>query len=213
MIDLETGEITETSEQSTAIAKRDPRQDPAIIALGDQAQRIGIYAISLQIQSPGDAKTAADELSAVTLLKKRLDAFKHNYKAPLLEYARNLDNIFALIAGPLDQANSTIRKKLLDYQAEEQRRQQEEQALATPFMSPEPSDPPPKATIPTRARLGTVSYVAQVDKAAVDKAIAGGIAAIPGIHIWFEPRWKVLDIKKVPAEYKHQATRLPVPLR
>jgi hypothetical protein len=57
--------------------------------------------------------------------------------------------------------------------------------------------------------------MAQVDKEAVDKAIAANLPdlamptmSIPGIAIWFEPRWKVLDIKKVPDQFKKVGTRV-----
>jgi hypothetical protein len=35
-----------------------------------------------------------------------------------------------------------------------------------------------------------------------------GITEIPGLVIWHEPKWKVLNLKHVPEEYKKPATRV-----
>ena len=47
-----------------------------------------------------------------------------------------------------------------------------------------------------------------IDREKVDQAVAKGCQEIPGIYIWFEPKWKVLNLKMVPEEYKRKNTRL-----
>ena len=79
-----------------------------------------------------------------------------------------------------------------------------------PVAMPEPPKPIeiPDEQKRVRSDVGTLGFTWVLDKAKVEAALTNGVREIPGIHIWLEPKYKVLDLKKVPEEYKQQSTRV-----
>ena len=59
-----------------------------------------------------------------------------------------------------------------------------------------------------RSDIGTVSFVAQVDREKVQAAVDAGVREIPGVVIYPVWTFKVLDLKAVPEEYRKVGTRV-----
>jgi len=174
----------------------------------------------------------------VANLNKAIEEKRRTYKAPLLEYARRIDAAFVFITSPLEAADKPLRQKLIDYnqkiEAERQRiidiNRLKEQATFLELEAEAARDsgqeapPQPKLErIPEiapehfRADIGAVGITTTIDRDKVDFAVAQDVAQlrttdlikeIPGIYVWFEPEWKVLNLKMVPEEYKRKNTRL-----
>ena len=220
-----------TAEMNTpagmALVRIDPGADAVIIALGTEILRINRYAQITQVIDQDTARSATNDLGMVANLKKAIEEKRRNYKAPLLEYAKRIDAAFVFITSPLEAADKTLRQKLIDYnqkiEAERQRiidinRLKEQAAFLEAEAaqdSGQEAPPQPKLErIPDiapehfRADIGAVGITTTIDREKVDQAVAKGCKDIPGIYIWFEPKWKVLNLKLVPEEYKRKNTRL-----
>jgi len=210
----------------TALVRLNPGADEKIMALSDEILKIFLYANSLQVTTTEEAKMATNDLTSISNMKKAIEEKRKEYKAPILDYGRQIDHAFEMVAAPLESADKMLRQKLLTYnqkiEAERQRlidinRLKEEtarlEAEAARAKGQEPPPPPALVDVPdernhVRADIGTTSTQRIIDKEKVDEAVAKGCKEIPGIHIWFEPRWKVLNLKTVPRDYLRQYTRV-----
>lgn len=214
-------------EADAALIRINPARDEKIIALSREIDVIAAYASRAQVTNPQEAKTASADLTAIASLKKAIEEKRREYKAPILECGREIDRVFELIAGPLNSADQTLRTKLLTYNQEIERQRQEaielnrlkeelarrETAQAQANGEPPPA-PPALVPVPDertryRSEIGIASITWVLDHDKVENAIRNqGVTEIPGLVIWFEPKWKVLNIKHVPEEYKKPTTRI-----
>jgi hypothetical protein len=129
----------------------------------------------------------------------------------------------------LAEEKARIEKEIAERKAREEReaweKEQREARLIAEALNeapPEPPPPPPPAPVVeapktievpdqqkhVRAEAGTLGFTWVLDKEKVEAALLAGVQEIPGVHIWFEPKYKVLDLKRVPEEYKRQSTRV-----
>ena len=89
-----------------------------------------IKANQLQVQTPEQAKDAADLLKAIVSTKKNMEAKRKQYTAPLLESKKAIDDDFKKMSEPLANAEAAIKKKIGAFHDEEERRLAAERAKA-----------------------------------------------------------------------------------
>lgn len=189
------------------------REDQRIIEWRQEIGKLLCYAQAAEIKDLESAQVATNDLAGIASLTKEIEGVRKDIKAPILEAGRVVDSFFNRLTEDLKSAKSTYDKKMADYHAEQERIRKEAETINRVVEAPVVDVPDQQKHV--RAEAGTVTFMAQVDKEAVDKAIAANLPdlamptmSIPGIAIWFEPRWKVLDIKKVPDQFKKVGTRV-----
>jgi MarR-like DNA-binding transcriptional regulator SgrR of sgrS sRNA len=189
------------------------REDQRIIEWRQEIGKLLCYANAAEVKDLDTAREATNDLTAIASLDREIEGVRKDIKAPILEAGRVVDSFFNRLTEDLKSAKSTYDRKMAAYHAEQERIRKEAEAINKAVEAEVVEVPDQQKHV--RAETGTVTFMAQVDKEAVDKAIAANLPdlamptmSIPGIAIWFEPRWKVLDIKKVPDQFKKVGTRV-----
>jgi hypothetical protein len=128
----------------------------------------------------------------------------------------------------LAEEKARIEREIAERQAREERERLEKEQREAEIIAKVLNEPPPPPLVyqpapvveqpkplevpdqqkHVRSEAGTLGFTWVLEKEKVEAALANGIREIAGLVIWLEPRYKVLDIKKVPEEYKRQSTRV-----
>ena len=178
--------------EETALVKVRPQSDEAVIALHEQSLKLEQYAVALLITTDGDIKSATNDLSIISGLKKSIEEKRKEYTQPINDHLKAVNEAFTMFTVPLVRADKATRQKILDYRAEQERRRQEVEEIARlereaaerkaaltgePVVIPEVVEAAPAAPNHYRAEMGTL-----------------GTATIR--------KWEVADFSLVPDEYK-----------
>lgn len=183
--------MTETN-LNTALVKVKPEADEAVIALHEQSLKLEQYATALVITNDGDIKSATNDLSIISGLKKAIEEKRKEYTQPINDHLKAVNEAFKAFTEPLTQADKITRTKILDYRAEQERQRQEAEDIARterelaerkaaltgePVVVPEVVEAAPAAPDRYRTEMGTLG------KMTIRK-------------------WEVVDLSLVPDEYK-----------
>jgi len=184
--------VQENIELTTALVKVRPQADEAVIALHEQSLKLEQYATALVITSDNDIKSATNDLSIISGLKKAIEEKRKEYTQPINDHLKAVNEAFKAFTEPLVNADKVTRGKILDYRAEQDRRHQEALQIAwlereaaerraaltgEPVVVPEAVEATPAPPTHYRAEMGTLG------KAGIRK-------------------WEVVDLELVPNEYK-----------
>lgn len=176
----------------TALVKVKPEVDQAVIALHEQSIKLEQYAMALVITSDGDIKSATNDLSIISGLKKAIEEKRKEYTQPINEHLKAINEAFKTLTEPLSSADKITRQKILDYRGEQERQRQEAEKIAQlereaaerkaaltgePIVVPEVVEAPPAAPNHYRTEMGTLGQ----------RMIR---------------KWELLDMSQVPEEYK-----------
>jgi len=179
-------------ELNTALVKVKPEADEAVIALHEQSLKLEQYATALVIANDGDVKSATNDLSIISGLKKAIEEKRKEYTQPINDHLKAVNEAFKAFVEPLTQADKITRTKILDYRAEQDRRRQEAEEIARleweaaerkaaltgePVVVPEVVEAAPEAPDRYRAEMGTLGKMTL-------------------------RKWEVVDLSLVPDEYK-----------
>lgn len=124
-------------ETAIATIRVKPQQDPAVVALSEQAERLLNIAKNRVITRDTDLTPATEDLSVIAKVKKTLSEIKANYVKPIKSHLDDVNAAFNMILKPLEEADSVTRTMMLSYrraveeranQAAELNRQAEELA-------------------------------------------------------------------------------------
>lgn len=108
-----------------AIININPREDLAVIELKSHAESLLDYALKRTIVSDADVKTATEDLSLVSTLKKAIEAKRTEYTGPINTHLKAVNEAFKLLTNPLEVADKTTRDKILAYRREQERKARE----------------------------------------------------------------------------------------
>ncbi len=176
--------------ETTALIQVYPHGERDVIGLLNEAQKVADKAKAFSITSEADVKLATNDLSIIAGLKKKIEAKKKEYLAPLEQYKKDITFAFAQLLDPITFSDKTLREKTSAYLAEVRRKQEEatriaEEEAALARRKAELTGEAVKETemIPTpsvltthRAELGTAS---QMD-------------------VW---KWEIIDPNLIPRHY------------
>lgn len=182
-------------QQSTAVINIEPKQDEVVLKLGNEAIRVWEYARKLEVKTTEDVRHATEDLSLISTIRKRLEEKRREFVQPLDEHRKAIQEKFKTITGPVDEADKLLRDKILAFNTEQRRLQEEaerarqliEEAKAIQQGLTEQTgevfeEPPeivaPAATPVQRAYTGTGSMTTRRNR-----------------------KWEVVDLVQVPHEY------------
>ena len=178
--------------EEKALVKVKPQADEAVIALHEQSLKLEQYATALVIANNDNVKSATNDLSIISGLKKAIEEKRKEYSQPINDHLKAVNEAFKVFTEPLNQADQITRRKILDYRAEQECRRQEVEEIARlereaaerkaaltgePIVEPGVIETPPTAPDHYRAEMGTLGKMA--------------------IH-----KWEVLDFSLIPDLYK-----------
>lgn len=187
------GEIeTETVlESETTLALR-PGEDIEAHGFFEEAQKLLGYATALAITSDEIVKSATNDLSIISTLKKAMDDKRKTLLAPLKAQMDDIRETYNYLMAPVLEADKITRGKILAYRQEQERKRQEAEDIARmereaaerkaaltgePVVVPEAVEGPAAAPDRYHAEMGTLG-----------KSL---------LH-----KWEVLDFALVPDQYK-----------
>lgn len=113
----------------TAFVKVQPEQDAQVMAFYNEALGLMKFAESRVIQKVEDLKPATDDLSIIARLKKAMEAKRKDYLSPFQDHIKEVNETYKRLMEPIEQADKITRGKILDFQAEQARRQAEAEAI------------------------------------------------------------------------------------
>lgn len=182
------------------------REDERVIAWRQQIASHLRYAQAAQVTDQESARLAAADMTVMATLAKDIEGARKDCKAPILEAGRIVDQYFVRLTEDLMSARSTYQRKITLYHAEVERVRKEAEAINESVGEAVVDVADPQKRV--RSDIGTVTFVAQVDKEKVQAAIDAGVREIPGLHIYPVWTFKVLELKRVPEEYRTTGTRV-----
>lgn len=122
--------MMETGSETTLVRLK-PEIDPEVVAFYKQALSLRDYAEKRVIVAAGDLKVATEDLALISRLKKALEEKRKEYLKPLQDHVRSINVSFQLLTEPVEAADLITRKKILAYQAEQERIRQEQERINT----------------------------------------------------------------------------------
>ena len=180
------------TEVTTALVNIKPEADKAVIALYEQSLKLEQYALALVITDMDNIKSATNDLSIISGLKKAIEEKRKEYTQPINEHLKAVNEAFKSFTEPLNRTDQITRHKILDYRNEQERIRQEQErinklkaeaALAELALKgeveelPEPIEVTPEQPTRYRAEMGTTSMM----------------------DVW---KYEVTDFALLPDEYK-----------
>lgn len=180
------------AQETSALIEVRPQADESVIALYEQSVKLEQYATALVITSDDNVKSATNDLSIISGLKKSIEEKRKDYTQPINEHLRAVNEAFKQFTEPLLNADKITRSKIMDYRAEQERQRQEaekinrlriEAAEAEMRLKGELTEP--VGLVETKPEQPSHYYT--------------GSGALGTATIW---KWEVIDPTLVPDEYK-----------
>ncbi len=104
----------------TALLKVSPQSDESVKALEVEVRGLLHYAEVRAIATDADVKTATEDLSLLSKLKKAIADKRKDWLTPIKNHLDAVDAVFKSLSTPLDQADKLTRSKILAYRAEQE---------------------------------------------------------------------------------------------
>ena len=97
-----------------------PGRDGSVQMMITQVEGIKKWADKRIVSTLADVKSATDDLTIISNLKKALEEKRKEYVSPLNEHVKAINATFKRISQPLDDADKTTRGKILAYRKEQE---------------------------------------------------------------------------------------------
>lgn len=185
----------EPSEPITVVVMVKPSDDQVVKALQEQVLGLRHYATTRSIQSTEDIQKATDDLSLMAKLKKAVKEKMDEYLAPLNTHVKEVKSAFALLLGPLEEADTTTRSKILAYKAEQDRLRQEQEEINR--LKAEAAEKEAALAEGTGEKPEAPELIEVA--APAPKKVYSEVGASTTIMV---RKWEVVDKSQVPDEYK-----------
>ena len=179
------------SEQLDTQIVQVPEANITIESFQEQVDKLLVYSQARVVVYDEDAKGATDDLSMISSLKKNIEERRKEYVGPLNDKVKAINNLFKTITEPLEQADQITRRKVLDYRAEQERKQREAEAInqAKQDIARREMELNGEITVDTTP----------VDVPQVAKITRGALGTAGTARVW---KWQVEDFTKIPDQFK-----------
>jgi len=117
------------TEETTALIKINPRIDNEVLSFHNEALKLQEYAEARVIATAGDLKPATDDLSIIARVKKALEEKRKEYVKPLQEHVKEINETFKSLMGPIEQADTVTREKILAFQSKQKLIREEQEKI------------------------------------------------------------------------------------
>lgn len=168
-----------------------PTADPQTVQLSETGPGLLNKAKAIVISDEKTCTAASEGLVVIKDALTKLEERRKFFVKPLKDHARNIDQFFARLSEPVEQADQILRAKVLAYRdalaktAEEERSKLVEQAVE----AHESGDTVTSAALATQAE--TIAAPAK-------RLDAGGLGTVGTSKVW---KFEVTNEREVPREY------------
>ena len=114
----------------TATLQINPGQDPKVIAFQEEVRSICAFMEKAVVSSREDVTLITNDLAVVSALTKTIDARRREFTDPLRAHERSINDLFATITGPLNEAYKAGKRKIIEFNQEQERIRQEAELTA-----------------------------------------------------------------------------------
>lgn len=180
------------AEENTVLVKVKPQTDEAVIALHGQSLKLEQYAVALVIASNDDIKSATNDLSIISGLKKVIEDKRKEYTQPINEHLKAVNEAFKVFTEPLVNADKVTRQKILDYRHEQERIRQEQERINQMRLEAAHAEMELKGELTESVEL----VETQSEQPNHYRTEAGTLGRM------LVRKWEVVDLSLVPDEYK-----------
>lgn len=150
-----------------------------------KANKASKYADTLKVKTPEDEKKAIKELSQINKVGDEIAEKKNAIMRPLLDATKSTRELFKPLEDSVTSAVNTIKRKLIDYRTEQEKKANEA-----------------KAKIEARVEKGTIKVETAVKKLNEAPTLEKSVGTDEGaVQYKTVRKARVIDAKKVPAEY------------
>jgi hypothetical protein len=113
----------------SALVITNPREDLAIMALYDEANKLLEYANNRVIATLDDTKLATNDLSLISRLKKAMESKRKDYLLPFQEHVKEVNDIYKALMAPVETADMVTRNKVMAFNREQERIKAEQEKI------------------------------------------------------------------------------------
>ena len=181
----------EEAKESTALTLR-PGADVEIINYYNEALQLLEYAEGRVIKTLDDNKSANDDLSIITKLKKAMDGKRKEYLEPLKVQTEAIRDTYNFLMAPVLEADKITREKMLAYDAEQRRIRAEEEEINRKRMEAAEQEMKLKGELSESVNLVKVTQEPA-------KSVSTEMGTTGMVDHW---KYEVVDFALLPDEYK-----------
>ena len=117
------------------------RETKAIALVREESKGLAETARTLVISTSDEARYASEMLTYISSAQKKLEAQRVFLVKPLNDHVKDINNVFKEWKSPLDEADTTLRRKMLAWHVEEERRAAAEREVLEQLDVPEEDMP------------------------------------------------------------------------
>jgi hypothetical protein len=174
----------------TALVK--PQENTEVMAFYNEALSLQEYAEARVIVTAEDLKPATDDLTIIANVKKGMEGKRKEYVVPLQGQVIEINDAFKTLMAPIEQADRTTRRKILEFQTEQERIRKEQEEIN--HLKMEVAEKEMKLNGELSESVGLVEVVPEVPTTVrTDMGMQGQRAN------W---KYEVFDFDLLPREYK-----------
>ena len=192
----------------TATLQINPTLDPKVIAFQEEVRSICAFMEKAVVSSREDAARITEDLAIVSTLTKTIDAKRREFTDPLRRHQSAINDLFATLTGPLAEAYKAGKRKIIEYNQDQERIRQEAEL---------------KARAAAAASAALAPAVRQVDSATGEVTNAPPLLPAPVLPdepqrtVRTElgtasqrmiPKYRVINFADLPDDYKVENTAL-----
>jgi len=182
----------------TAVVKINPTSVPSFSKHLDAAFRILEIARARTITTEDDAKSANDDLTVMSELRKAVEAERKTFTGPLNDYVSSINAAYKEITNPLIDADQITRKTLTDWKVLQLRKSKEVEELNRKALE----------VAQEQARLNNGEFTADITPVTIPETprltrTDQGTTGL--VDNW---KYRIVDIDKLPREYMIEDTAM-----
>ncbi len=183
-----------------------PRSDSAFLEMGKMVMELGTFAQSRTIACNEDVVNATDDLGLIANLQKAIEEKRTGYVKPFNDHVKEVNAFCKLLTDPLEQAEKTTKTKILAYRAEQDRLRKEAEEINRLREEAARREAELTGKVLTGAGMvepSTGQIITIVEKIDVPPAPPTRVQADTATLGTTKVRkWRVIDQKLIPEEYK-----------
>ncbi len=175
----------------TALAAA-PGSNNEVMSYYHEALKLCAWAETRVIASLDDIKVATEDLSIIARLRKAMEEKRKEYLDPLKSQAEAIRETYKILMQPIEDADTTTRKKILAFNKEQEDRRREQERINAQKLE----------TAEAERRLnGKPSEPVELLEVSPDvpKYVSTELGATGQRDNW---KWEVIDFSLVPDDYK-----------
>lgn len=181
------------AQASTAMIKINPQNELEYLRLKEQVEGLAKYAAGRKITADIDLKPAGEDLVIILKVKKPLEELKKQYVSPIDIHLKAVRKVFDDLLNSLEEATKINKSKINAYNQEKERKIREIEEVNRQA----------EELARKQARLNEGVFTVDTTPIPVPEPPVKKVSTVAGGFTTTKiPKWRLVDITKVPEKYK-----------